>query len=334
VSVIENESVEHAAGRDAPSPASRADLMAARRSLRVARARQRRRRFVRRSLLPLCAIVALGTVVAILVSSTSAGPKQHASRAARSSPTAAKAGATSSTSPAPVTRAAQGGVGAPGAPLPAPSAAAPLRMLVVGDGLADDVGTQLASELAPGRLVDVTVDGHPGSGLVRTTPIDWFATLLADLAQSDPELVVVVLGSNDREPIATSSSTTPFGSSSWLAAYEGLARRFAQEAAASGARVLWLGMPPMSSATTTAAMREVDGVYQDVAVSTPGVVYLASWPLLSTPDGLYAATLQGASGPTTVRTADGQRLTPAGAAIVSQAVVDAVDASWNLHLRV
>jgi hypothetical protein len=325
VSVVEDETLEHGPDAAAPVGTSRADLMAARRTEREARTRLRRRRLVRRTIIPLCLLLA-ASVVVVALSSGGVAP-----RSAAHHPTTGSG--TGHTSPAPATRAA-GGVAGAGAPLPVPTATAPLRVLVVGDGLAQDVGRALTSELAPSGLAAVTVDGRPGSGLVTSTPVDWSAAVAADVARRHPSLVVVVLGSNDQVAIAGSSGSVPYGSAGWLAAYEGLVRRFDAQITATGARVLWVGMPPMSSAATSTAMLELDGVFQDVALSSPGTVYLGSWALLSSPTGSFTATLTGTSGArVTVRSADGQRLTPTGAALVSKAVVAVIDESWQLRLR-
>jgi len=338
VSVVENQIVEHApedvasGAVRAPGEAgttSRVDLMAARRSEREARTRVRRRRLFRRTVLPLCVVlVAVGAVAAFVATSGTGGRQPAAGhRRAQAAP------GSSSTSPAPATKAA-GAIGGAGAPLPAPTVAKPLRVLVVGDGLAGDVGTELAGELAPGGVVDVTVDARPGSGLARTAPVDWRAQLATDLASSHPSLVVVVMGSNDRVSIAGSSGTVAYGGAGWIGAYEALVRGFDAQITASGARVLWIGMPPMAAATTSLAMQELDGVYQDVALSAPGTVYLASWPLLASPSGQFASALTTGNGTTvTVRTTDGQRLTPAGALLVSRSAVTAIDAAWHLRLR-
>jgi hypothetical protein len=334
-------------GPDAPATtARRAEGMAARRSVRTARARARRQRLVRRTILPSLAITTLIVVALAVVVGPAPSPRAGtrvasggtvgttASSVSSSTPTSSSTAASSSVSPAPVTRGRTVGLPGPGAPLPPPTIAAPLPVLVIGDALAGDVGGALTTELAPSRLAAVTVDARPGTGLTRPDLFDWLGVLPAELGRLHPALVVVVLGSADHQAMTGSGAIGPPGSTAWLARYDARARRLAAEVTASGARLLWVGMPAMGSPSASIDMQLLDGVYQDAAGATDGAVYLASWPVLSTAAGAYAATLRGPSGATTrVRAGDGVGITPAGALLVSRTMVSAIDTEWRLSLR-
>ena len=60
------------------------------------------------------------------------------------------------------------------------------------------------------------------------------------------------------------------------------------EAYAAGARVLWVGLPPMSSPNVSSAFaRQLNAVFRAEAEAHPAVTYFPSWHLLSGPGGQF-----------------------------------------------
>jgi hypothetical protein len=101
--------------------------------------------------------------------------------------------------------------------VPVPSQSAPVHMLVVGDALADGLAKGLTRiGAANGNLV-VRSRVAATSGLARPEVFDWPAQL-ASLVAPDDELVVVVLGLNDAQPLSRSSHPADdVGSEAWSA---------------------------------------------------------------------------------------------------------------------
>jgi len=220
-------------------------------------------------------------------------------------------------------------------PLPAPSAAAPLRVLSVGDSLGVDFGGPFVNDLAATGVVNAVLDAHVDTGLARPDYFDWPGELQADLAKYQPQVVVVFLGANDpQNGMVDGSSAVSYGTPGWSALYASRVGAFMQEATTAGARVLWVGMPPMSDPDLNAKMQVVDGIYQSQAGAHPGVTYLSSWPVLSDAQGAYAQYLPDASGSqVAVREPDGTHMSPGGAERLSGAVIDAMDHTWGLTLH-
>jgi lysophospholipase L1-like esterase len=219
------------------------------------------------------------------------------------------------------------------APLPAPTTSAPLRVLVVGDSLGVDIGGPLADTLAATGVVGVAVDAHVDTGLARPDYFDWPGELQADLGRYHPQAVVVFLGANDPQNMVQGGSALAFGSPAWDAAYATRVGQFMAEATGAGARVLWVGMPPMQDQALDSEMQQLDALYQAQAAAHPGVTFLSSWTVLGTPQGAYAEYLPDATGsPVAVREPDGTHISPGGATRLSQAVVAAMDRGWGLTL--
>jgi uncharacterized protein len=217
--------------------------------------------------------------------------------------------------------------------LPAPTAADPLRVLSVGDSLGVDFGGPFADDLSATGVVDPVVDAHVDTGLSRPDYFDWPAELQADLTQFRPEAVVVFLGANDPQNLVDAGDAVDYGTPRWDDVYAARVGQFMSEATSAGARVLWVGMPPMADSGLNGEMQVVNGIFQQQAAVHPGVSYLSSWTVLGTPQGAFTEYLSDASGaPVAVREPDGTHVSPAGADVLSHSVIAAMDHLWGLSL--
>jgi hypothetical protein len=219
------------------------------------------------------------------------------------------------------------------APLAAPTASAPLRLLVVGDSLGIDFGQSLVNRLASTNVVGAVLDGHIDTGLARPDYFDWQTELQTDAARYQPRAIVVFIGANDPQNFMDGSAAVTFGTPAWNDAYAKRVGVFMQEATATGARVLWIGMPPMADPVLNAEMQTVNGIDQDQAALHRGVTYFASWPVLGDPQGRYTPFLPNASGSEVqIREPDGTHIAAAGAQRLSEAAIAFMDHEWGLGL--
>ena len=85
-------------------------------------------------------------------------------------------------------------------------------------------------------------------------------------------------------------------------------------------RVYWVGMPIMPSASDSKKMRDLNELFEDVAASSPDIVYVDSYDLLSTKSGDFKAS---------VRSGDGVHYTDEGAMIVAKAIWQAIKQDWG-----
>jgi hypothetical protein len=213
------------------------------------------------------------------------------------------------------------------------TAATPLRVVEIGDSLGIDLGIQLRSLLDARATVRTLVASVGDSGLSNISYYDWPAHLATMLTTNHPQLVVVFIGANDDQGLSLAGVVAVPGTSAWIAGYAGRVDAIVSEATNAGARVVWVGMPPMASPELNAAMGLEDAIYQRETETFPGALYVPSVPVLGNPAGLYEGTGTDESGqPVTLRTPDGVHLTPAGAALLAQTVIDAVDKRWHLSL--
>ncbi len=215
-----------------------------------------------------------------------------------------------------------------------PTPASPLRVLIVGDSVGLDLGQPLVNALGAYGDVTTYLDGRIDTGLTRPDYFNWPAELQVDLANQQPQLVVVMIGANDPQGIVTPTGSIAFGQPGWDQAYSARVAAFIAEANAAGAHVLWVGMPPMQNPGLDAELHHLNSLVEAQVAATKdgGATYLSSVPALGDQHHDFAAYLTDASGAViNVRTPDGIHLTPAGGARLAAAVV--ADLQEHLHIE-
>lgn len=194
-------------------------------------------------------------------------------------------------------------------------------VLEIGDSLGEDLGWGMpaASAGTGDRFVGAAVGD---TGLVATWFYNWAAHLKALLAEYHPKVVVVFLGANDEQNFYHDGRYDSFGTKAWKEVYAPRASELLTEAGQAGAKVLWVGMPPMADPSFTSAMKTLNGVFRNAVAAHPGAAdYLSTMTVLGTAKGAYRATVSGPEGTEPLRAPDGVHITRQGAALVADAVV-------------
>jgi hypothetical protein len=214
-----------------------------------------------------------------------------------------------------------------------PTAADPLRVLVIGDSIGIDLGQPLVNDLSNTGVVNATLDGRVDTGLARPDYFNWPAELAIDLANDKPQLVVVMMGANDPQSLVNNGTSTPYGSPDWNSEYGQRVGAFIDTATTAGAHVLWVGMPPMAGSQLNSEMQDVNAVVQQQIATRTGATYLSSAPSLADANGNFTAYLPSASGAeVNVRTPDGIHLAPGGGERLSQAVLNSMRSTLKIDL--
>jgi hypothetical protein len=203
-----------------------------------------------------------------------------------------------------------------------PTAATPLRVLIVGDSIGLDMGGALQSDLAGTGVVNAALDGRESTGLTRPDYFNWPAELANDIKADSPQVVVVMIGANDAQDFL-GPPDTPYASPAWNGLYAQRVAQFMQIASSTGAAVVWVGMPPMQNPTLSAQMSDLNTlVKQQAATIKPPVAYIDTDKSIGTPTGGYTAFTTNAAGQiVNTRTPDGTHLTPGGSQVVAQQVI-------------
>ena len=210
-----------------------------------------------------------------------------------------------------------------------PTAANPLRVLLIGDSLGLDLGDSLQNSLASTGVVAATLDGKESTGLTRPDYFNWPAELSSDLPKVSPEVVVVMMGAND--PQAFPSPPISYGTAAWNAEYLRRVVAFMKEATSTGATLIWVSLPPMQDPTLNTEVQNINAIQKQAAAKVPNVVYVNSNPVLA-PSGTFEPYVTSGGQEVNVRTPDGTHISPEGGALLSQEVMQVMRSKLGIPL--
>lgn len=185
-------------------------------------------------------------------------------------------------------------------------------VLVVGDFTAGSLGDGLitAFETTPGIVVERRTNGS--SGIVRDDYYDWPASLPGLITETKPAVVVVSIGANDRQQMATADGREKFRSDAWTKEYEARVARLAGLAREGGKPLLWVGMPAFQSSSMTADMTTFNTIYR-AAAEKAGGEFVDIWDGFVDEDGKFVTSGSDINGQQVrLRGSDGINFTKAG----------------------
>jgi uncharacterized protein len=185
---------------------------------------------------------------------------------------------------------------------------------VIGDSLGELLAQGLKEQLADIKPeVGVVKRARSSSGIVRDDYFDWNKALKELLAGTEKvDMVVMMLGSNDRQALRDDAGSHEFGTDRWREIY--LKRLDDLVAPVREKRIPFIivGMPIMQAQKLSADMLVLNTLFRERAARI-GAGYVDLWEAFATEQGQY-----GASGPdvngviTRLRTNDGIHFTKAG----------------------
>ncbi|MEM9104401.1 MAG: DUF459 domain-containing protein [Pseudomonadota bacterium] len=187
------------------------------------------------------------------------------------------------------------------------------KILVVGDFMAKSLsdGLETAFELSPGVVVQQKTNGS--SGIVRDDYFDWNANLPGYLDEIEPAIVVVMIGSNDRQNIRRSGAKSmDLRSDEWTAEYTQRIEKMVAAVRSRNLPLIWVGAPPYRKSSMAADMLAFNALYRAAAEEATGE-YVDIWDGFVNADGKFVFTGSDIKGQQVrLRTSDGIRLTKAG----------------------
>lgn len=209
-------------------------------------------------------------------------------------------------------------------PLPVePPAAGPQPVLLVGDSMfAGNLAAAIRNAFAGDATLRVAEAYQTATGLSRPDIFDWRRLVPALLARESPRFVVVSFGANDAQAIRLGDELVPFGEAGWDKVYRSRVRAMMRALTGGGARVLWLGLPPMRDPALSRRAQHLNRLFARCAREVPGVEFLEIGMLFASADGSYSTYLGGGGGLARMRMEDGVHYSPAGARVLARWIVD------------
>ena len=172
----------------------------------------------------------------------------------------------------------------------------PVTIAVVGDSMANDLGNGMEDLFARHSNVRVVKKTRFATGLVRTDYYNWDAEIRQFLATHDPDVILVLIGGNDRQPIRLEDDrrldplTRP-----WMAEYQKRVSKFMRNIRRERARTFWIGLPAVRSDSLTQAYQAMNRMYRYEA-RRHGFKYVSIWNEFLSPSGGYTSFGQSLEG--------------------------------------
>jgi hypothetical protein len=202
----------------------------------------------------------------------------------------------------------------------------PATIFVAGDSLSFEFGTSLyriaVSEHIYRAAGAGTVDFRVSSGLARPDYFNWPAELAHQVAVLNPQIVVLMLGSNDNQPLlAPDGHTYAFATPGWITEYHRRVGAVMDQLIARNRWVAYVGVPIL--ATRNNQWPVINAVIEDEAAKRSRAVYVDSFSLFQDPNGNYTQYLPDAAGQLVqVRTPDGIHFERAGGDLLARKTLD------------
>jgi len=169
----------------------------------------------------------------------------------------------------------------------APVSARPVSVAVVGDSLANDLANGMEDNFS-GKPVQVIKLTQFATGLVRTDYFNWNGTVRNALRHGDANIVVVVLGGNDNQPIRIDGRRLDPLTREWRAEYSRRVGHFMDTMRKSRGKLYWIGLPDVRSDKLGHAYRAMNAIYRREA-GKRGMKYVEIWGKFHGRDSAYSS---------------------------------------------
>jgi hypothetical protein len=206
-----------------------------------------------------------------------------------------------------------------------------LRVVVVGDSLAAGLGTYLQRVFSP-SLVRISPQGRISTGLARPDYFDWAASLQLIVDRFRPDLVIVMMGENDNQPLRAPDGDieTPIGTYRWPQAYEERVADLMDTGTSRGARLVWVGLPVVRDEDRWPVIQRQNDIFERAANGEDDVAFVDAWGQFSTPSGGYTAYYRDGDTVRLIRESDGVHFNVTGYELLARLVADTAEQRFGL----
>jgi len=204
------------------------------------------------------------------------------------------------------------------APAPAPEPPAPdklenaLVILVVGDFTAGGLAQGLKEAFAEVPSIVIESRANGSSGFVRDDFYDWPKSIGPIIEATKPALVVMMIGSNDRQAMRVDGRTEKVRTDAWVKEYQARISAFAKSVQASNTPLIWVGGPPYRFKSMSTDILAFNELYRQAAEAVGGS-FVDIWDGFVDQEGAFVLSGSDINGQTVrLRNSDGINFTNDG----------------------
>ena len=203
----------------------------------------------------------------------------------------------------------------------------PVTVGVFGDSFGDGVWAALYRRLPKAENYKVVKFSQEATGFTRYDSLNVEERTAAQLAAQPVDVAVIDFGANDMRGIVQDGHVHPLFSDGWRRVYGERLDRTVALLRDRGAVVYWVGLPKMRDAAYDQDVATMNAFLAE-RMAALGVPFIETAPLSVDDKGEFSAYLPtpGAPAPRLMRANDGIHMTMAGYELISQPLVDRIQA--------
>ncbi len=181
----------------------------------------------------------------------------------------------------------------------------------------------LLRETAGNKNLHIIKAFRSGTGLARPEVFDWTTEYPAMIGNEQPDIIFVAIGANDGQGFVEQDKVLPFGSDAWIKVYQQRTAAFLNLLTQNGARVVWVGLPPMKSDKYNEKIALINRIAYSVVSQYTQAIWWNPLPYLGDEAGGYREFLTLDNGKTVrIRAADGIHMSDEGAELLVPTLVN------------
>jgi hypothetical protein len=212
-------------------------------------------------------------------------------------------------------------------PLPPVDPARPRVVALAGDSMmAVGMSATLMRQAANDPHLRILRLFRSGTGLARPEVFNWMSEYPAMLGKEKPDVVLVSIGANDAQGFVVDGKVLAYGSEAWEKVYQQRVASYLAMIGASGARVVWMALPPMRIPVFNEKIANLNRIAYTVVSQSPQATWWNPVSLIGDEAGRYREFVTLGSGRSLrIRAADGIHLSDEGAGLFTPMLLKWLD---------
>lgn len=200
------------------------------------------------------------------------------------------------------------------------SASSPMKVVVIGDSLANGLYTGLRQLNVRNKHIKTTKRSRPNTGLTRSDRYNWNRGA-AQIAKSGKyDAAVVLIGLNDIQTIREGGKSYHYNTKGWISRYRSRVNRMARDLKNSGMAVYWVSIPIVRSPKMQRRYSHLNRFYREAAKKY-GLRYVDTWKAMADSKGRYTPSHKFSNGKRRIiRARDGIHFTTSGYVVFAKVV--------------
>ena len=198
---------------------------------------------------------------------------------------------------------------------------------LAGDSMmAVGLSATLMREAADDKNLHLVKAFRSGTGLARPEVFDWMSEYPAMVGMEKPDVVIVAIGANDGQGFVVDGKVQAFGSEEWRKTYQERVANYLAMVESTGARIVWVGLPPMRSPAFNEKIATINRIDYTVVAQDPHATWWNPAPYVADEAGGFREFAAHGNGKMMrLRAPDGIHFSDEGADLLTSVLIKWLD---------